>query len=55
MKGIIYKFTSPSGKSYIGQTNQGNKRYSQHAKSSKSKDGKFQRAIRKYGFENFFI
>ena len=34
MKGIIYKHTSPSGKSYIGQTIQENRRKSQHRRSA---------------------
>ena len=53
MRGIIYKYTSPSGKSYIGQTV---KSLSQRARI----DGKgykncpvFYRAIKKYGFSNF--
>lgn len=51
--GIIYKYTSPSGKSYIGQTI-----YSK--KIREGKDGKeyrecpvFYNAIQKYGIENF--
>jgi len=35
MVGIIYKYTSPSGKCYIGQTIQENIRKSQHKLASK--------------------
>ena len=52
-KGFIYKYTSPSGKSYIGQT-------CRSLKERAGKDGQgyvncsiFFRAIQKYGFENF--
>ena len=50
MKGIIYKYTSPSGKSYIGQTINEESRKTQH-RNSKSKTA-FANAIRKYGFDN---
>ena len=50
--GFIYKYTSPSGKSYIGQTI--------NSLSQRSKNGchyknstYFYNAIQKYGFENF--
>lgn len=49
---IVYKYTSPSGKVYIGQTNQGlYKRYrcGQGYKHSTY----FYNAILKYGIENF--
>lgn len=52
--GIIYKYSSPSGKIYIGQTTNEALRKSQHKSQAKNnpKDY-FHRAIRKYGFENF--
>ena len=49
--GIIYMYTSPSGKSYIGQTWYPKKRQQQH-KEARSKSY-FHSAIKKYGFENF--
>lgn len=53
--GFIYRYTSPSGKNYIGQT-----RYSLRRRSQKNgKDYKncpaFYSAIQKYGFENFTV
>lgn len=51
MTGIIYKYTSPSNKVYIGQTIHEHVRYMRHKRSEG--DTKFCRAIRKYGFENF--
>ena len=51
MKGIIYKYTSPSNKVYIGQTIHEHRRYMTHKRAEG--DSKFYRAIRKYGFENF--
>lgn len=51
MKGIIYKYTSPSNKVYIGQTIHEHRRYMTHKRGDG--DTKFYRAIRKYGFENF--
>ena len=52
--GFIYKYTSPSQKSYIGQTL---KSLKERAKTSTgvgySKSPLFYRAISKYGFENF--
>jgi group I intron endonuclease len=48
---IIYKFTSPSGKSYIGQTNDLVKRISAHKRTNGCIA--FKSAIDKYGFENF--
>lgn len=49
---IIYQYTSPSGKSYIGQTNNIKKRHSAH-KSPSSKCVAFKSAIQKYGINNF--
>lgn len=52
MKGTIYKYTSPSGKVYIGQTVNSQE---QRAKKGEGYKGcpAFYRAIQKYGFENF--
>lgn len=54
-KGFIYKYTSPSGKSYIGQT-------CRSLKERAGKDGNdyancsiFFSAIKKYGFKNFKV
>lgn len=47
----IYKFTSPSGKSYIGQTNNFRARFSSHASGNQCRA--FSSAIKKYGIENF--
>lgn len=54
MKGIIYKFTSPSGKVYIGQTTD-KYRNTQHRHTAYNRKSTrpFYKAIRKYGFENF--
>ena len=48
---IIYKYTSPSGKHYIGQTNDIVRRKSQHKKTNGCPC--FKVAVDKYGFENF--
>lgn len=54
MTGIIYKYTGPNGKSYIGQTIHEKIRQAEHKKAADNgKQTKFCRAIRKYGFENF--
>lgn len=58
MKGVIYKYTSPTGKSYIGQTINERKRKIQHKSSAtnsldKAYNHAFHRAIRKYGFDSF--
>lgn len=58
MKGVIYKYTSPSGKSYIGQTVKENKRKAQHKRSAFNEtdaayDTPFHKAIRKYGWDSF--
>lgn len=58
MKGIIYKYTSPSGKCYIGQTIQENRRKSQHRRSAFNETDAayfhpFHVAIRKYGWDSF--
>lgn len=51
----VYKHTSPSGRSYIGITKFTiEERFSNHIKSAKNKcDTSFQKAIIKYGSENF--
>lgn len=52
--GLIYKYTSPIGKVYIGQTIQEQKRKVAHKNNAKNGvQGYFYNAIRKYGFENF--
>lgn len=49
---LIYKHTSPSGKSYIGQTNNYNKRCNHH-RSVSSNCRVFTNAIKYYGWDNF--
>lgn len=51
--GVIYKYTSPSGKVYIGQTTNEQQRYRTHKYKSKNPDSYFHKAINKYGIENF--
>lgn len=52
--GIIYKYTSPSGKCYIGQTMFPRRRQHDHKNAAKNNDSrKFYRAIRKYGWDSF--
>lgn len=53
--GIIYKLTSPSGKSYIGQTTRSfSVRFAQHKREAElGSECPIHRAIRKYGIENF--
>lgn len=51
MTGIIYKYTSPSGKSYVGQTVRPKERMAKHRRMEG--DCAFHRAIKKYGFDNF--
>lgn len=58
IKGIIYKYTSPSGKCYIGQTVNESSRKSYHKRNafnvnSSSYHKPFYRAIRKYGWDSF--
>ena len=53
-RGIIYKYTSPSNKVYIGQTINEKNRKRQHRESALRGEGfYFHAAIRKYGYENF--
>ncbi len=51
-KYLIYCHTSPSGKSYIGQTNNYKRRCKEH-KQLKNNSVSFARAIKKYGWDNF--
>ena len=53
-RGIIYKYTSPSNKVYIGQTiNEKNRKRQHKQQALKGKGFYFHQAIRKYGYENF--
>jgi group I intron endonuclease len=52
MNGIVYRWTSPSGKSYIGSTSDEKKRMSQH-KACCGNSAYFHSAIKKYGWINF--
>jgi len=52
-KGIIYKYTSPSGKHYIGKTINAKARKREHLYNSKVLITKFYSAIKKYGLESF--
>ncbi len=50
---IIYKLTSPSGKSYIGRTNDFNRRMIEHKSTAKNSPGwTLHKAINKYGWSN---
>lgn len=51
--GVIYKYTSPSGKCYIGQTINEKSRKQKHKTDTSNGGTYFGKAIRKYGFENF--
>lgn len=55
MEGIIYKYTSPSGKSYVGQTRNEIKRKNRFRDLTKvyGSGGKIDNARKKYGPENF--
>jgi len=57
-KQCIYKLTSPSGKVYIGRTNDFNRRMIEHKFNSEKRykekyDYALYKAIRKYGWNNF--
>lgn len=51
--GYIYKYTSPSGKSYIGQTIRSIKERAGHNGKSYKGCSEFYQAIQKYGYDNF--
>lgn len=53
--GYIYKYTSPSGKSYIGQTIRSLEERAGHDGKNYKGSYEFYKAIRKYGFKNFEI
>ena len=57
MEGIIYCYTSPSGKCYVGQTLNENRRKTQHKISAnhtyRDYNKPFYKAIRKYGWDAF--
>jgi group I intron endonuclease len=52
-EGIIYKYTSPSGKVYIGQTTRENQRRREFLSEEKYSGLKINNAILEYGSENF--
>lgn len=53
--GYIYKYTSPSGKSYIGQTTKSLEERAGKKGQGYKKCPLFHKAIEKYGFENFEV
>lgn len=57
INGIVYSYKSPSNKYYIGRTIHENKRKYTHKWYAENGDSKnvhaFQKALKKYGFENF--
>ena len=54
MEGIIYRWTNKkNGKKYVGQTIHPDKRYQQHKRGEKADIQIIDRAILKYGAENF--
>ena len=53
LEGVIYKYTSPSGKVYVGQTINENNRQRNHKYQAKNPKDYFHRAIAKYGFDKF--
>ena len=48
----VYKFTSPSGKVYIGQSSNFNRRKTEHKYASKNKINKLYSSFNKYGMDN---
>jgi hypothetical protein len=48
----IYRFISPSGKCYVGQSENIERRLIEHRSASTYKNPKFYNAIKKYGFDN---
>lgn len=53
VKGIIYRYESPSGKSYVGQTTNEKRRRECFFNGSYYSGTRFDNAIRKYGVSNF--
>lgn len=54
MEGVVYKYTSPSGNVYIGQTSNEKRRRSEFLRLKQSYGGqKMDNARKKYGVENF--
>lgn len=51
--GVIYMYTSPNNKKYIGQTINEKSRKSHHKTDTIKGDTYFGKALQKYGFENF--
>lgn len=51
--GVIYRYVSPSGKSYIGQTKDEHKRKLCFRPTKYYSGSRFDNAIKKYGIENF--
>ena len=48
----VYKFTSPSGKVYVGQTSNFNRRKVEHRYASKKINNKLYSSFKKYGMNN---
>lgn len=53
LKNVIYKFKSPSNKSYIGQTKDLEKRFRRHQRLDNKNCRAFYSALSKYGFDEF--
>ena len=53
-KYLIYKLVSPSGKMYIGQTNNFDGRMIEHKSNAKWRKSKLYNSIRKYGWDKFY-
>lgn len=53
LDGIIYRYTSPNGKIYIGKTTNEKHRIATHKYEAKHPKNYFHRAIAKYGFDKF--
>lgn len=51
--GLIYKYTSPTGQVYIGQTMRERERKWEHRNETSKTDTKFGRALKEYGYDNF--
>lgn len=51
--GLVYKYTCPEGKCYIGQTYNEKSRKSQHKNETIKDKTKFAQALQKFGYENF--